>query len=260
MLYGILITTSVLFLAIRPAEAQINRSPYGVKLKQGFAQQALEKFAGAGTIAAIEPGRILMVTNFNEKCLIWLMPQTKIITTGEARQEFLHPGLLVEFKAELDKHRNVTGTIEQLTLISASPEKIPGIFPLDGDQTDSSGGQTSPAGLCTVVGRIAALHNNTLQVNVGHGTLLAELSPNAKIRLEINDYSMARKGDKITVSGMKMRGAANQVQALQVKIELAEALAGMNTKSLPLKSQLQRSSKSIKSKLLEGLPVPAEEK
>ena len=54
--------------------------------------------------------------------------------------------------------------------------------------------------------------------------VICELSDNPKIHLDLADYTMARKGDKIKVQGLKMAGAAGAVQAMQVKIELAGPL------------------------------------
>jgi len=257
MLIRALTTIFVLFSALAVADAQIYGPSRAVKPGKGFQQQILEPFQALGTIEAIAPGKILILTQFNENWMIWLQPQTKLITVGEAKAEFLYAGLFVQFKAELDRHRNVTRSIEELTVITPSQEKTPGIYPLEDAKADSPGRKTSAAGPCMIIGRISALRNDKLQIQVPQGTQLCQLSENAKIRLEVADYSMARKGDKISVMGLKMRGAAGQVQAVQVKIELAETLAGMNVKSLPVKPQTQYRSKSpAKPKLPEGLPLP----
>jgi hypothetical protein len=271
MLFRTSLAIAVLFLASFPAFAQWNRtpynnkqnSPYDIRQKQAYMQPTVERFQAAGTIEAIAPGRIMMVTDAHENWLIWLNAQTKVTTVGEAKADFLYAGLIVQFQADLDKHRNVTGAIKQLTVITPAADKVPGIYPLEENQAGP--GSKTPTGPCEIIGRITSLKGNKLQVNVGRGTVLADLSEDANIRLNLADYSMARKGDKITVVGMKKRNLpgqaqtaqVNQGQAVQVKIQLAETLAGMTKKSLPVKAQSQyRIKQTPKSKQPPGLPTP----
>ena len=242
-----IIAVNIIFLAAFSAHAQGTRTPYGVKPGRGNAQQVpMEKLNISGTIEAIAVGRIQVTDSSNEKWMIGLTPKTKIQVVGEAGVEFLHPGLFVQFKTELDKRLAAANPIDELTIVTPSQEKLPGVFPIGENKSDEGRNKTPAAGPCNVVGRITALKNNKLQINVGNGTVLCELSDNAKIRLDVADYTMVRKGDKINVAGLKIIGVPGQIQALQVKIDLAETLAGMAMKPPPAKTKVQNRSKLAK--------------
>ena len=85
-------------------------------------------------------------------------------------------------------------------------------------------GKAAPNGSSNLLGRIASFKKNKLQLQLDKGTVICELSENPKIFLDVADYSMVRKGDKIKVQGMRMAGIAGPVQAIHVKIELAGPL------------------------------------
>jgi hypothetical protein len=268
MLTRYLITSVIFFSGVFSAQAQqVNRSPspYDWKLqqklqqKQQQQQQILEPYSGTGTIEAIGPNKIQMVTQSNGTWMIFLQPTTIVTTVGQAKLEYLHAGLYVEFRAELDQRRQVMNTINELTVISQSGDKQPGIY-LDGaEKANLHTSKNMGAGPCTVIGRVSVVHNNNLQVQAGHVSLSCELAENARVHLEISDLSMARKGDRISVTGMKNRGLAGQVQAKEVKVDLAETLTGSGTKYVPGKPKAQYHSKPSKPKDNEGLPVPTEQ-
>ena len=86
-----------------------------------------------------------------------------------------------------------------------------------------------------------------------------ELTDEPSIGVDTIDYTLASKGDKVTIKGKMMAGRAGLAQADEVKIELAEPLTGMKKKNLTLvKPEPKHPAKSPKKD--EGLPAPAEEK
>jgi hypothetical protein len=78
---------------------------------------------------------------------------------------------------------------------------------------------------CVVRGQIKACHGNSLTVQTGKLLVKAELADNPDIKVDVADYSMASKGDKVTVRGRVMPGK-NFIQAESVKIEAAQPLGG----------------------------------
>ncbi|MGD0382576.1 MAG: hypothetical protein ABSA77_03575 [Thermoguttaceae bacterium] len=209
----------VLFYAVVSAEAQVIGYPYGVKSSQQRQQQLQQQQAMtmldiSGTIEALATGRIQMRTDSNEKWMIVLNPQTKVQVTGEVGTDFLRPGLFVQLKADVDKRGVAADKIEELTIVTPPQEKSRGL----------EGGKASATGPSTVQGRVVSFKKNKLQIKIDKATVLCELSDNPKIHVDLADYSMARKGDKIKVQGMKATGTTGLLQAAQVKIELAEPL------------------------------------
>ena len=225
MFIRFLIAMYVVFYAVVSTHAQIPGYPYGVKSRAGTPQQrqqqlqqqqqqAMTTFDISGTIEAIAVGRIQMLADSNENWMIALTPKTKVQVTGEVNVDFLRPGMFVQLKADVDKRGVAAGKVEELTIVTPSQEKPSGF----------EGGGASATGASNVRGRVASFKKNKLQIKNDKGMVLCELSDNPKIHIDLADYSMARKGDKIKVQGMKMAGVPGPVQAMQVKIELAGPL------------------------------------
>ncbi|MGW8256848.1 MAG: hypothetical protein ACWGMZ_05125 [Thermoguttaceae bacterium] len=257
----LLIACLVLASCTVTADAQVPRMPYGHRSKKNaHSQQYLEKFAVAGTIEGLQPGKILMRDNANANFLIFLNPQTALVTTGNVQESFLRADLFVRFEAEIDRHRNVTRPIDRLALISPSRENVPGIYPAAKEREGAHLGKIFQAGHCIIVGKITSMQNKKLQVNTGHGTVNCELSESPKIVLQVNDYSMARKGDKIQVEGERKRTMPRQIKAARVRIELAQTLSGMREHAVPTKRPRPSRFTPPQAKGPKGLPFSTEEK
>jgi hypothetical protein len=258
---------NVFFLAVFPAHAQNAqgiRNPYGIKQDRNIQQnQIIENFNGTGTIEAVATGKIQMVTDLNERWLIGIQPQTQVHVTGNMNADFLCPGMFVQFKADVDKRGIVSGKVEQLAVITPSQDKPSGIVPQPGasiaGHEGSDDDKTRAAVPSTVRGQISKYQKNKLHIKVDKKTLICDLSNNAKISVDLDDYSLARRGDKIKVQGMKMGGVAGSVQAMQVKIDLIELPVATKKKSSAAKTD-SHSSKSAKSKPSELLPATKDDR
>jgi hypothetical protein len=239
MFIRFLIAIYVLFYAVVSADAQVMGYPYGVKSSAGTAQQrqqqlqqqqqqAMTMLDVSGTIEALAVGRIQIRTDSNEQWMIVLNQQTKIQVTGEVGADILRPGLFVQLKADVDKRGVAADKIAELTIVTPSQEKSSGNFSRPagpGQKPDGpDGGRSFATGFSTVQGRIISYKKNKLQLKIDKGTVLCELSDNPRILVDLADYSMARKGDRIKVQGMKTTGTNGLLQAAQVNIQLAEPL------------------------------------
>jgi preprotein translocase subunit YajC len=240
MFIRVSIASYLLFLAVVSADAQIPRYPYGVnpgagtpqqrqqQLQQQQLQQAMTAVDVSGTIGAVAPGRIQVLSDSNENWIIALSPKTKVQVSGEASADFLRPGMFVQLKAEVDKRGVAADKIEELTIVTPSQQKTPGVFSKPGGEGVTPdgfpAGKAAAGGSSTVRGKIASIKKNKLQIQVDKGMVICELSDNPKISIDLADYSMARIGDKIKAQCLKMAGASGPVQAMQVKIDLAGPL------------------------------------
>jgi hypothetical protein len=222
-----LITSCLLLSAVYSAHAQTIRTPYGMTPARGNAQQqqAFEKFEGAGTITALGQGKIQVLTDSNQMWVVAVSSKTRVQVTGQASADILRPGMFVQFIAAIDKRGVAADKVAELTVITPSQERLPGIAfrpGADAAKPDGSDPGKSAGSPSTVRGRIAAFKKNTMQVQVDKGSVICELSDNPKVTLDVADLSLVRKGDKIKVQGMKQIGVAGPLQATQVRIELAE--------------------------------------
>lgn len=241
MFIRFLIATCVLFYAVVSADAQINNpyNPYGIRSGAGTPQQRQQQLQQqqmqqtmpidvSGTIEAIAAGRIQILADSGENLIIALSPKTKVQVSGEASADFLRPGIFVQLKADVDKRGVAADKVEELTIVTPSQQKMPGVIHQPGGEgVNPDGfpaGKAAASGSATVWGKVESYKKNKLQIQVDKGKVLLELSDNPKISLDLTDYTMARKGDKIKAQCLKIAGATGPLQAMQVKIELAGPL------------------------------------
>jgi hypothetical protein len=233
----------VLFFAAFSSDAQIPGNPYNPygarsgaltpqqrqqQLQQQQMPQVMTTLEVSGTIEAMAMGRLQILTDTHEALMVILSPKTKVQVTGEAGVEFLRPGLFVQLKADVDKRGVAADKVDELTVLTPTQQKNPGVFTKPGGEgltpDGFPAGKAGSSGSSTVRGKIMSFKKNKLQIQVDKGTVLCELNDNPKILLDLADYSLARKGDKIKVQGLKTAAAPGPIQAMQVKIELASPL------------------------------------
>jgi hypothetical protein len=226
-----------------------------------------------GVIEGVTRGGVIVQDNSGQRWQVMVPPAARVHVTGSANADYLQSGLTVEFKAEVNDRGTIKDKVDSLTLITLSADRQMGLYPSEaaGDQgglaagDDGKAGKTkhaagkagaTPAGAYRIVGRLI-VGRNKLSVNTGRGTLALELGEQPTIAIDVSDYMMAAKGDKVTVKAIKMPTRSGPaVAALEMKIELAEPLVG--AKKRGAKPESKRPAKS--SKKDEGLPEPAADK
>jgi len=230
----------------------------------------LEPFTAEGTIQAVARGRIQMSADAAKSWTVMVDPKAVVHVTGTAEPDFLRAGLSVRFTAELDKGGVAKEKVQQLTIITPSPENLPGVWPEgegpaagkalegerrggidadngpvirkapEGERRRGSGAGDGPAagkvlasGVYTVAGRITSFRKGKLTVNAGRSTVRADVADDAKIDVDFADYSVAKQGDKISVTkGATFAGRAGLAQAQELTIQLSEPLAPPKKKTV----------------------------
>jgi hypothetical protein len=205
----------------------------------------LGAFTAEGTIQAVTRGRIQMATDAADAARSWTVmidPKATVRVTGSAEPDFLRPGLFVRFTAELDKGAVAKEKVQQLTIFSPSPENQPGVWPegeapsgkpAEGGSRRGGGAAGGPVagkplepGAYTVAGRVTSFRKGRLTVNAGRSTIRADVAEDAKIDVDFADYSVAKPGDKISVTkGTIFPARPGLAQALDLTIQLSEPLA-----------------------------------
>ncbi|HUT12090.1 MAG TPA: hypothetical protein VMY42_16430 [Thermoguttaceae bacterium] len=211
-----------------------------------FPQPQTEPFAADGVVQAIAQGKIQILTNSNQNWLIFLDQKTVIHVTGTAELDFLRPGLFVRFSTALDKRGNAQGQVGELTIFTPSPEQFPGIWPEGGmggnPENPAEGGAAgggfgsgfgnsggglgaANAAVYTIAGQIQGFRKDQMTVNYGRGSVQVELAENVSIKVDFADYSVAKKGDRISIKKGKMfPGRMGFAQAAELTIELSDPL------------------------------------
>jgi hypothetical protein len=101
----------------------------GIRRGEQGQQPKTEPFEADGTVQAIGPGRIQMLTTSNQNWMIFVAPDAVIHVTGTALPDFVRPGMFIRFDAELDKKGNASEKLKELTLFTPSPRDPVGIWP-----------------------------------------------------------------------------------------------------------------------------------
>ncbi len=274
-----------------PLQAQNNR-----RAQQGWQAAAQQPPTDVdGAVEGLMRGCIMVLDKNNQSWQIAVPMAAKVQVTGGATADYLQKGMIVEFKAEIDDQRTVKEKVEELKIVTPTGTKT-GLFPPDSKAGEDQGGFAasktndagtggkpakrpsatagkSPAktkgfaaGSYRIVGRLVVGHGGHLSAVTPRGKFPFELSDKVAIGVDLADYTIAAKGDKISAKVIKIppRPGSAQPQAItsaiatEVKIELAEPLVGGKKKGPAAKSEAKHPAKRPKKD--EGLPEPATEK
>ncbi len=255
---------------------------------QGGAGAQMQPAEIEGVIERSMQGGILVLDDKNRQPWRVAIPQNaKVTVTGTAAADYLQADLAVEFEADVDDRGALKEKVDKLTIVTFSPQKQPGLFP-PGSEDEGAGfddagadakpakhgaakggaaksagkgkGGAIPAGSYRIVGSLKTARGGKFSVNTGRGLLPLELTSEPTITVKCSNYLLASKGDKASIKGMTMPSQAGLAQATEVKIELAEPLAGVKKKGAPAKGEAKRPAKRPKKEKDEGLPEPAADK
>lgn len=255
----------------------------GRQQQQQQQQQLNQPTEIRGTLEGAMQGRLVVLAADSRPWQVGIPAHAKVQVTGTASAECLQAGLIVEFKAEIDDRGAVKEKVGELSIVSLSQERQIGLFPSEeggakaafgeevgadhggkvakpAKRTKASGGKNAiHAGSYRIVGKLTVGRGGKFSVLAGRNPLAFELAEQPTIAIDTADYTLASKGDKITVKGMVVpnnRGLL-MAQATEVKIELAEPLTGPKKKTTA-KSEAKRPAKRAKAD--EGLPEPPADK
>jgi hypothetical protein len=128
--------------------------------------------------------------------IVALQPNvSKVGIVGTARPDFLKPGMLVSFTADLDKDKKgmTAEPISELSIITPSETNTPGLFPEDRENKDAT--------RFFVRGTVRSVKDGKLTVSAGGKQVAGELPDDANIKLESSDLKLAQQGDEVSVDG-----------------------------------------------------------
>ena len=179
-----------------------------------------------GKVHAVAPGTIQVLSQANQPYIVQVAPKiSKTTVTGTAKADFLRPGVFIRFTAELDKRGNAKGDLSDLAVFTPNEILQPGVL------NDNPSSETGPF---VVSGQITANRKGKVTIRAGKTMVKAKISDDAAIKLEVEDYSIAKQGDDISVKGrlLQMGSAGPPVQPTlivgeEIKITLAEPASGV---------------------------------
>jgi len=173
-----------------------------------------------GEVVAIEPGKITWTDKSNVPHIAFVTKETKVQVTGEIEASAIAPGAYVRFTIPVTKRlAPVKGAkVEELTLFSPGDGYQLGLLP---DNVVDPQAKSIP---CLVAGQVKQLKKGLLTLVINGKQFKVTLADEAKVKVDVSDYSIARRGDNIVLTGT----GANQreIECKGVEINLASAVAG----------------------------------
>ncbi|MHC4181259.1 MAG: hypothetical protein ACYSWU_27495, partial [Planctomycetota bacterium] len=175
--------------------------------------------------------------------LVFVDPKAVVHVVGTAEPDFLRVGMFIRFAAKVDRRGLVKEKLKQLTIFTPSQQNLPGVWPegqgpgdvkpAEGERRFGKGIGDRPAAgkapiseVYTIAGRITRARKGRLTVNAGRAVLEVEPAEDVKIDVDFADYSVAKPGDRISVTRGKMfLGRMGLAQAQELTIKLSKPLS-----------------------------------
>ena len=230
----------------------------------------------SGTMQAMQLNQIKILAEDKKEYFAVVSEQTALQYRGTAEPEFLTPGLLVRFSAELNQSGQVQGPVTELEVFTISqhrrmsPEQMreqtagvyqvggevgnakkPGDKPKDKVPSKPTAASAKSSQAYRVVGQIAGTKAGKMFVQAGGVQVQLELDPKAVIKVTSHDTAFCQMGDQVKVSGLRTAGQEQFIQSETLEIVGAKALG-------PAEGKTAKNAKSTKVSKGKGAKVSAE--
>ncbi len=189
-----------------------------------------------GTIEGVQGNMLQVKATAGHPYWVALQPGfSKVGVTGTARPDYLKPGMLVSFTADLPKEKKgeVDEPLADLAIITESDTNTVGLFNEDRDNKEST--------RFFVRAKVKTYKDGKLTVMAGGKPVVAPVPSDLEIKLESIDLGIVRQGDGIKVTGKQVqayKSEGNNIQPGQVvgqtvDIKLQETLNASTFKKKP---------------------------
>ncbi len=204
------------------------------------------------TVELVERSAIKIRDSKNDDWILQFNNDTKIRVTGEADREWVRQGVHVKFTGEVDKKGALQKDVEEIEIISAEDRSSLGLFtPAEGD-TPGKAVRGSAAGTFVIKGKLAKLRDGQMLVLAGGRPLTGHLSDECKVKLDIDDPTLAQAGDSAKVKAWYFENQRpvsafnrpGQALAEEITITLARPLAYTGKKARSTAKNVKPAAKS----------------
>ena len=217
------------------------RGQYGVRPPEVKPEQ----LNATGTIKAIRPGLLHVLTEDNDQWLIQVRARPQDIAfTGPADSSFLKPGMLVRFVGKFNKRGECVEPVGSVTIftireghgLGIKPDAEPGLagtkeFFSDAKLAEKPAGKKDEAISYRVAGTLTKLsRSGEMTISAPGATIKADLADDANISVDINNLSYVREGDQIEVRGQYLPAQKGQAVANWISVTAKEPLADAKKK------------------------------
>lgn len=203
----------------------------------GSSQEGLprETITAKGVVKGVRPGVLAVVTEQGEQMLVKVPDRPQDVSfVASANPSWLRPGMLVKFRNTFDAKGRPVATVRQLEVISLRAETQIGLIP----DSNLAGGATglfsseeptkktsAPETMSfTVAGTLRGYKDGNILVAAGSTPVQSQLDEKASISVDVSDYSLAREGDTVQVTGWYYLGQRDRVFSNRLSISSTQKL------------------------------------
>jgi hypothetical protein len=206
----------------------------------------------SGSIKAMQLPLVQVAASGGENWVVQIEARPQdVVFQGSADPAFVKPGMLVEFKAKVNKKGQAADPVQSLTIFTVREGRGVGVqaegglakgegelFSSKPDEPEKKGprvkGEDDP--MYTVAGQITKLSRlGEMTINCAGTTIKADLAKDAKVSVDVNNLQFAQVGDKVEVRARYPMGqkAAGQGLATQITVMGAKPLGEPKKRVLP---------------------------
>lgn len=152
----------------------------------------------SGTVQQAAAQALVVESDDGARYLVGIDHEAQITHEGEASEEFLKSGTVVEFDVEFDRGGNLVHEIRAVTFVEASALNPVGLFPR---AVQGLAGSANEQGQSSFLarGRVASVRNGSMVVQTGNRPLMVKLADDVSYAARFDRWTLAAIGD--TVSG-----------------------------------------------------------
>ncbi len=217
----------------------------GIAEAQGRGQQRMQPLRVSGKVHAVGPRGLQMVADDGTPWVVQPPENMEaMIYDGTASVQWLQRGMFVRFSANLNQQLVAQQPVSAITVITVRPGIEPGVFPegaaVAGSDEEDEAGKEAKKGRksrksgqdmivpCLVIGRVYGLKDGELSVAaVGRNVVKAKLAEDTAVNVQMNDFRMARQGDKIELTGLFSPDQPGRAVARSLTISAANPLGAV---------------------------------
>lgn len=202
-----------------------------------WSQEALprETVTAKGVVKGVRPGVLAIVTEQGEQWLVKVPDRPQDVSfVASANRSWLRPGMLVKFKNTFDVKGKPVALVRQLEVISLRADTQLGLIP----DSQFGGGvaalfssdepvkkKSVPETMSfTVAGTLRGVKDGNILVVAGGTPVQSQLDEKASISIDVSDYTLAREGDSVQVTGWYYLGQRDRVFSNRLSISSTQKL------------------------------------
>lgn len=234
-----------------------------------WSQEALprENVTAKGVVKGVRPGVLAIVTEQGEQWLVKVPDRPQDVSfVASANRSWLRPGMLVKFKNTFDVKGKPVALVRQLEVISLRADTQLGLIP-DSKFGGAAAGlfssdepvkkKSAPETMSfTVAGTLRGGKDGNILVVAGGVPVQSQLDEKASISVDVSDYTLAREGDSVQVTGWYYLGQRDRVFSNRLSISSTQKLGveeavvkkASTKKELPKEDDVEKALEDLFSK------------